>query len=199
MSMIIFDVLCKAGICSVLLHCLDSKEELALLRSCKRMNQCILSIRNWKLCNVDCIACTSQLSMEMLNHLKLFSPISHFLIRESVVHLDTVVCLLSPDNFYLSYVGSAGWGLMSYTVIPRFASILAYYGEYISTTETLRRQLEYDEKLINYILTVKEHTLESIDADGSEYPSIVMRTNIDATLFGGIARLVDTWQYVFIR
>lgn len=74
-----------------------------------------------------------------------------------------------------------GWGVYAGTAIIKEAMIMVYYGEILSTRETRKRQELYDPQKLNYILTVREHF-----NSGN-----ILRTNIDATRVGGVARFVN--------
>ena len=68
--------------------------------------------------------------------------------------------------------------------IPGNTILFSYIGEYISTLETKRRQQLYDRIGINYILTIIEHLV-------SDNNTIILRSNIDATNYGNIARFMN--------
>jgi len=74
-----------------------------------------------------------------------------------------------------------GWGVYAGTTIAKNSMVMVYYGEILSTRETRKRQEVYDPQHLNYILTVREHF-----KTGS-----ILRTNIDATHVGGVARFVN--------
>ena len=109
------------------------------------------------------------------------------------------------ENLFIAYInGQKGCGLFTKATIKSDTSVLVYYGELISSVETEKRHKErlravsspsrellvnhdgfyspflQGEKFDNYILTVKEFVPNS---------NIVLRTNIDATYMGGMARL----------
>jgi hypothetical protein len=92
-------------------------------------------------------------------------------------------------NYYLksfidkgnNLMADIGWGLYAGITIAKKSMVMIYYGEILSTRETKKRQEVYDPQQLNYILTVREHF-----NSGS-----ILRTNIDATHVGGIARFVN--------
>ena len=80
-----------------------------------------------------------------------------------------------------------GYSVVTLTTISKAYGIEVYFGEVISTKEMKRRQVElYDSERLNYILSVKEHYW---DNESNCYRSL--RTNIDATLKGGLARYIN--------
>jgi len=85
---------------------------------------------------------------------------------------------------YLKHTAGTGWGVHAGRTIPTGTPLLTYTGEVISTEETRRRQAaEYDlgpGRTRNYVLTTREHSCTH-----------VLRTNVDATHVGGVARFVN--------
>ena len=85
---------------------------------------------------------------------------------------------------YLKHTAGTGWGVHAGRTIPAGTPLLTYTGEVISTEETRRRQAaEYDlgpGRTRNYVLTTREHSCTH-----------VLRTNVDATHVGGVARFVN--------
>ena len=115
--------------------------------------------------------------------------IDYFILYGDKIYCDTNL-LYTRTTFNLKHSTSTGWSLISYSVISKGICILPYYGEYINTSETIRRQRQYDAERINYILTTREHTRDSYSQHGDNTSQVVLRTNIDATMVGGIARLL---------
>ena len=84
---------------------------------------------------------------------------------------------------YLKHTAGTGWGVHAGRSIPAGTPLLVYTGEVISTGETVSRQArEYDPHGRNYVLTVREHGAAA---------GRVLRTNVDATHFGSVARFVN--------
>lgn len=82
---------------------------------------------------------------------------------------------------YMKYSQSKGWGVFAGCTLAKGSRLFMYTGELLSSEDTRKRQREtYDPQGINYVLTIREHTATSI-----------LRTNIDATYVGSVARFVN--------
>ncbi|XP_011624457.2 histone-lysine N-methyltransferase SUVR3 [Amborella trichopoda] len=82
---------------------------------------------------------------------------------------------------------SKGWGLHAAQLIRRGEFVCEYAGEVLTTSETKKRQLLYDElskkgRFSHALMVVREH-LPSGEA--------CLRVNIDATRLGNVARLIN--------
>jgi hypothetical protein len=79
------------------------------------------------------------------------------------------------------HCGSKGCGVRPLRKLSKGEPACDYAGEVISTSEAKRRQQQYDEaEGMNYLLVLLEHL-----------PDRVVRTSIDPTLRGGVARCIN--------
>lgn len=182
--MSLLDLICSAKILKTLHLYLDFNEKQAVSSTSSSIRR--FRLYEWETGSIDCLICCNDEAASALSNLQSFSLTNCFLVNQCIL---TTSSVYPSGNFYLE-LGTIGWGLKSYNVIPRCAFILAYYGEYINTNELRKRQVEYDKIGCNFVLTVKEHTFETIDSEGVVIPSVIIRTNVDATLYGGVARYV---------
>jgi len=72
------------------------------------------------------------------------------------------------------------WGLRTLDPVLSGTFVCEYVGEVINTIEAMKRQVKYDSLGLNYLMVIKEFTSNAI-----------LRTNIDSTYFGNVARVIN--------
>lgn len=129
---------------------------------------------------------------------------SHF-----IDDIDSVVMMSPPhilainySDYYLAHSEDKGWGVFcqsKQSVIPPHTMLFPYFGEYIGSLETQRRQLDYDSRTppVNYVITCREHCWSTDSNNNRDTGAprtgipIVLRSNVDATNCGNVARFVN--------